>query len=43
MSAIVNFLFTYKDKYMENISELIDTNTFILNTMRDEACFSMYG
>ena len=43
MSAIVNFLFTYKDKYMENISELIDTNTFIMNTMRDEACFSMYG
>ena len=43
MSAIVNFLFTYKDKYMENISELIDTNTFIMNTMRDEACYSMYG
>ena len=43
MSAIVNFLFTYKDKYIENISELIDTNTFIMNTMRDEACYSMYG
>jgi nucleoside-triphosphatase THEP1 len=43
MSAIVNFLFTYKDKYMDNISELIDTNTFIINTMKDEACYSMYG
>jgi hypothetical protein len=43
MSAIVNFLFTYKEKYMDKISELIDTNTFIINTMRDEACYSMYG
>lgn len=43
MSAIVNFLFTYKDKYMDNINELIDTNTFIVNTMRDETCYSMYG
>ena len=32
MSAIVNFLFTYKDRYMENISELIDTNTFIISS-----------
>jgi hypothetical protein len=43
MSAIVNFLFTYKEKYMDNINELIDTNTFIMNTMRDESCYSMYG
>jgi hypothetical protein len=43
MSAIVTFLFRYKEKYMDNIDNLIDTNNFIRNTMKDETCYSMYG
>ena len=43
MSAIVTFLFRYKDKYMGNIDNLIDTNNFIRNAMKDETCYSMYG
>ena len=35
MSAIINFLFKYKNNWKNNLSELLDTNTFIKEVLNE--------
>jgi iron-sulfur cluster repair protein YtfE (RIC family) len=36
MSALIGFLFRYRDNWKENISELIDTSNFIKKVVKGE-------
>jgi ATP-dependent Zn protease len=42
MSAIVNFLFRYRNNWKENINELLDTNSFIKKTLQQDKEHSLY-
>jgi SpoVK/Ycf46/Vps4 family AAA+-type ATPase len=42
MSSIVNFLFTYKSNWLENINELLNTNSFIKNTLKENTTEQYY-
>jgi chaperone BCS1 len=42
MSSIVNFLFTYKNNWLDNINDLLNTNTFIKNTLRENTTENYY-
>jgi len=43
MSAIMNFLFRYKNNWENNIDELIDTNNFIQKTLKKDKIDSLYS
>jgi chaperone BCS1 len=42
MSAIVNFLFRYREKWADNISELLDNISFIKKSSGDGNCDTMF-
>jgi SpoVK/Ycf46/Vps4 family AAA+-type ATPase len=42
MAALVNFLFRYRNNWQENIEELINTNDYIRNVLRQEKQENMY-
>jgi chaperone BCS1 len=42
MCAIVNFLFTYRNKWEKNIDELVNTDIFIKKTLKQDSDKSMY-
>jgi chaperone BCS1 len=42
MSAIVNFLFRYKEKHMTYLSDLIDGDTFIKTVTGEETSSKLY-
>ena len=43
MSAIVNFLFRYRDKYMDHVRELLDSDTFIKRVTGQENSTKLYA
>ena len=42
MSALIGFLFRYRNNWKENISELIDTNNFIKKVVKGECESGMF-
>ncbi len=42
MSSIVNFLFTYRNEWLKNINELLNTNNFIKNTLKENTTEQYY-
>jgi hypothetical protein len=42
MSAIVNFLFRYREKWADNINELLDNISFIKKSTGDNSCDAMF-
>jgi ATP-dependent Zn protease len=42
MSAIVNFLFRYREKWVDNITELLDNTSFIKKSSGDGNCDTMF-
>jgi ATP-dependent Zn protease len=42
MSAIVNFLFRYREKWVDNITELLDNTSFIKKSTGDSSCDAMF-
>jgi hypothetical protein len=43
MSGIVNFLFRYRDKYMDHVRELLDGDTFIKRVTGQETSTKLYA
>ena len=43
MSGIVNFLFRYRDKHMDNLKELLDGDTFIKRVTGQETSTKLYA
>jgi predicted AAA+ superfamily ATPase len=43
MSGIVNFLFRYRDKHMDNLKELLDGDTFIKRVTGEETATKLYA
>jgi len=42
-SAIINFLFRYRENWLEYIDELLDTNAFIRNTLKQNVQENLYS
>jgi SpoVK/Ycf46/Vps4 family AAA+-type ATPase len=42
MSSIVNFLFRYRESWKENINEIIDTDNFIKDTLKERSDTGFY-
>jgi chaperone BCS1 len=42
MSAIVNFLFRYRERHMDNMKELLDGDTFIKRVTGEETSTKLY-
>ena len=42
MSSIVNFLFRYRESWKENINEIIDTDNFIKDTLKQRSDTGFY-
>ena len=43
MSALIGFMFRYRDNWKDNISELIETNNFIKKVVKGENESIMYS